>query len=182
MAREMMVTERPSDERVRFGVGLSEKEWDALDRTAIAAWVKELREGDQMQAIGYLKVVLNDNASIYLDDRYQAGRCCLGVACDMFAEGLGLKISVKNNESSYRVLDVIKYGDATSELPSEVAVRLGFPERKLNPSVWYSYQSEYALAPSEGYTSVAELNDEACLTFPEIADCIEATYLAGWEG
>jgi hypothetical protein len=99
--------------------------------------------------------------------RHQKTRyCCLGVACEVFREHGG-------NLSRKRCADagIIIFGEFTSHLPAVVADWLGIS----------GIDNRVPLIPANGKrfgkeepTTLVHANDELMLSFPEIADIIEA--------
>jgi hypothetical protein len=82
--------------------------------------------------------------------------CCLGVACDISRVGEWHQVEPFEFEE-YRT----RNGESSALLPYEVSVWLGFTDED----------------PQIGKTLATELNDSDRLTFAEIADRIERTFL-----
>lgn len=128
----------------------------------IKKWVEALRSGEYKQTTGKLhRVTLNENLP-----EEPPGMCCLGVLCDLAA-----KAGVVT-----RVVDgmLMRYDGETHVLPPVVRdwAGLGFD----NPYV--KYEVYFEDGPAAAYDPVSVLNDDHRLGFSEIADAIEATYLA----
>ena len=115
--------------------------------TPAQRWTKALRSGDYPQARAFL--------------HNQDGYCCLGVACALFADELGLKVEVVPREDGH----VTVYNNCQFALPTAVRQHLG-----LRTSV-----GEFIV----GGTSHAEVDDLALRNdsgylFDEIADLIDS--------
>jgi len=133
------------------------------DRTpnveAIREWVAALRSGKFMQGTGRL-VRKVDGAPRY---------CCLGVACEVFSERLGIR-AIFDPTGHYISDDNPNVGKETlmyGVLPTVVADHLGLAR---SPIV-------RATVPIGTESALVTLNDGFSWTFTQIADAIEATYL-----
>ena len=118
---------------------------------ALKLWVKALRSGDYIQGKGYL----------HMEDRF----CCLGVACDLFKEQLGL--TVRDNLEDEPV--VVTYDGEDGTLPEAVSTLTGVDRLG-------SLRSEVMVSGTAIYTFI-ELNDTAEFTFDQIADVIEEQFI-----
>lgn len=126
-------------------------------------WVKALRSGKYKQGQYMLEYV--DNKST----KY----CCLGVLCDLYQkeQKAKKKKTLKSKLSSncdYKY-DCVVYGkDNYNHLPHTVQKWAGMKDEV----------GEFELSDeeTEGYSSLAELNDQACYNFKRIATFIEKNY------
>lgn len=121
----------------------------------IRKWVTALRSGEYEQGTGSL----NENGK----------KCCLGVACEVMLteqpDSLQVgEASTGDNEGEFRVT----YDGEGGYLPHSVMTWLGFDH--INPVLMRE-------GPENHPVSATTLNDTLRLTFPEIADAIEKTYL-----
>lgn len=121
-------------------------------------WISALRSGDYKQGRGVLKNTVNGV------DKY----CCLGVLCE-----LAVKAQIVNAEPSLANSKVTLFG-SESGYPSEVLL-------PFEVSSWAGLDSTSGrMYPPEPYglagSSLTTLNDEARLTFEEIADVIERRF------
>ncbi|WP_434439738.1 hypothetical protein [Lentzea sp. E54] len=114
-----------------------------------AEWVAALRSGEYQQGAGALRYASPTG------DRF----CCLGVACELFAERLGVEVSGPAEWSR-------SYDGRDSFLPPAVIAHLRIGN-----------SDPYLRLPSRRSKLASTLNDEG-KTFAEIADLIEATYLS----
>ena len=114
----------------------------------VRLWVDALRSGKYEQTTGALHKIFINGGS---------GYCCMGVACEIAIDH-GLDIDVRQTP------DKVFYDGNSLWLPASVAGWLGIPEEAV--VVWRD--SQYSLA---------NLNDGVRLSFGEIADIIEETYL-----
>ena len=110
----------------------------------VKLWVEALRSGKYTQGMGLLRS---------RNDEY----CCLGVACELYAERHPELVIAAPREDS----DYYTYGGRSDMLPHAVVVWLGL--RDAAGSYWQTTPEESALA---------EDNDNGT-TFAEIADIIE---------
>lgn len=123
-----------------------------VNKAALLEWVQELETTDKPQAKRYLNVV-------------GQGYCCLGIACEVFADRLGLV----REEVDSLAGPVITYEDqeglsGKALLPDAVASLLG--------TDCGSIQVTY-----EGHkVDVTMLNDSIGLSFKEIAALIRKEY------
>lgn len=130
-----------------------------LNKEAIAEWVAALRSGKYQQAREELAVLFDDGTM---------GFCCLGVACEIFADRVGI---TRKPHGIY----TDAYGYAWKEdghtgptvvhgiLPQPVIDYLGVENG--NPSLL------------RGDSSCTQMNDADQADFDAIADAIEAEYL-----
>ena len=142
-----------------------------LNIPAIREWVTGLRSDDYRQGTGRLV------SEVHGELRH----CCLGVACDLFAERVGIELK---RVDLHRDDDVVAFtyvwpnpkipNSMVSEgdvLPESVRAYLGV--NQFDPHVDMD-ETDYE-------TSLTHLNDARGWTFRQIADAIEATYLTGRE-
>jgi len=140
-----------------------------LNIPAIREWVAALRSGDYRQGNGRLVKEVNGERQ----------HCCLGVACDLFAERVGIELK---RVDLHRDDDVVAFtyvwpdpeipNSMVSEgdvLPGLVMAYLGF--NQFDPHV--------DVDEPDDETSLTHLNDARGWTFKMIADAIETTYLGG---
>jgi hypothetical protein len=120
-----------------------------VNREAVAEWVAALRSGEYTQGTGALKQ----------DNEQGTRHCCLGVACEVFAERLGLTERV--SQAGTHLFDNFE-----GNLPPDVQAHLGL--HGASPYVNTSPGKE---------VSLVRMNDDCGKTFAEIADAIERTYL-----
>jgi hypothetical protein len=116
----------------------------------LKAWVEALRSGRFEQGRGQL--------------RYYSGygawkHCCLGVACEV---GVEMDVVETHNDSFHFMLDENE-GWETAILPPGFAKWIGFEER--DPYI------------GGGKGTLTNMNDVMNLSFAEIADVIEQTWL-----
>lgn len=142
------------------------------------SFIAALRSGQWKQTTGKL-------CHTYEGDR---SYCCLGVACEVaIADGLNIHVNIREGRVGYGA-DGLS-GSSTTTLPEEARTWFGFAEE--NP--WLKVPAEtaaeidsnlfhsYLRNGRECFTAV-ELNDEHKLTFLQIADCVEYTFLPeDWE-
>lgn len=115
-------------------------------------WVARLRDPEAKQGHGKLGTT-------------DGKRCCLGVACDIAVEENVIRPPVIPGDKALR------YDGATGYLPSSVAEWLGVRG-----------DTVYVKVPEHSQPiSVVYLNDVDKLSFSEIADAIEETYLKDTE-
>lgn len=86
--------------------------------------------------------------------------CALGVACDLFAKEAGVEVKVKATGQSY--------DGSLASLPLKL-------QEYLELNGWGGFKEPIRIKDRDRYDVVA-LNDEAKLTFPEIADIIEKQF------
>jgi hypothetical protein len=123
-----------------------------------AAFLAALRSGEYTQGYGTLTIVERDGSERH---------CCLGVACT---------VAVK--AGAIQRLRVVEYGDDGSVVGN---VRYG-----LDDNSYYGYDTELLPRPMQGWLGIhranptlvpgmdaAHLNDDAKLTFPQMADLFE---------
>lgn len=139
----------------------------------VAEWVKILRETDKPQTTG----ALHD----------KNGFCCLGIWCDYLASKDDFEISVTKSEQlftyydgSYTVLPLVTQkalGEGVGENPSVVIRNPRFGGDTCGNDYEIDDEgTEYYRPSNPRYLvndSVAELNDDAGLTFNQIADLVE---------
>lgn len=143
-----------------------------MDKTIAKRWVDALRSGEYEQGRNRLAQQTQDGRVEY---------CCLGVLCE-----LAVKDGVIPPKTPYdRVLDsgIFAYeGIATAMPPAAIESWAGIPDESddsryrvsVTPEVATQLEANY-LDPEYGH--FPELNDDLGLTFDEIADLIELTYL-----
>ncbi len=113
----------------------------------LTTWVAALRSGTYQQGQEELR---RSYAYSVGDDNY----CCLGVLCDI--SGMGHWVPLSNGEYLYNELGSTNEGTAGTEAPSGVARLAGI-----------TYDQD----------KFVSMNDENELSFNQIADYIETTYL-----
>lgn len=133
----------------------------------VRKWVDALRSGNYEQTDGQLRKE---------DDEGVVGFCCLGVACDIS------ELGTWDENDGFRIDGVEYYDDEDGRepdsgyLPIEVADWLGVFGN--NPVL----KATVPLADSDLTEAVASnLNDLYHLSFEQIADAIERTYLSDAE-
>jgi hypothetical protein len=137
-------------------------------RQHLRNWVQALRSGEYVQTRNELRSV-------------NGGLCCLGVACEVAIRD-GLNLRVEQAMAKYRYTDVLGCASTTS-LPASVREWYGGVNcevRVLVPWVLVRAVSRtgYGAHGNGGQFSTGmNLNDEWRLTFDQIADCVEYTYL-----
>lgn len=138
-----------------------------VNREIVAQWVDALRSGNYRQSKGRLNRLIEGRRDNPLDQDQKVGMCCLGVLCHLAAEA-GVVRAERSGE-------LMRYDEETHVLPARVMQWAGFVTN--NPFVDYPRGATYEV---DGPLSepLTILNDETGLTFSEIADAIEATYLA----
>lgn len=109
-------------------------------------WIAELRNPEAKQGVGYLN--------------YMGEECCLGVLCRV--------AGVKNTAGHPR--DPAVYSQSNAQLSTELMAELGFPNE-----VGQRLQGP-CQCPSNCtvQSQCMEMNDSLELTFPQIADVLEA--------
>lgn len=129
---------------------------------AIKQWTDELRSGNRNQTTGKLDEEINGVRR----------QCCLGVACDLFRDEIGLKVVVRTDDFK----SLYEYGEhqETGLLPTEVMDYLGFDD--YNPAIELPLNNEQRnqvdLDAMSSMFTLAQLNDGG-LTFEQIADVID---------
>jgi len=119
-------------------------------------WVAALRSGNYDQTT-YQLVVTNS-------DSEPTGYCCLGVACDLYAQDN--EIDVEYELEPHGEFGFIRFGHESTVLPPEVREWLGLRERT------GGFEDGRIQGESECH-SLADLND-AGATFKQVADFIES--------
>jgi hypothetical protein len=114
-------------------------------------WVDALRSGKYQQT---------DSA---LEDAN--GHCCLGVACSLFADEMGLSISEYGPNQEYS-----KFDGRHDYLPDRAQKFLELTETGILPKTVADPKTGYI------YASLASLNDDANYTFRQIADVIDEQF------
>ncbi len=134
------------------------------NKARIRKWVKALRSGEYQQGKDALRK----------GDKF----CCLGVACDLYAKAHPEKVTWMYQEvrGGAESLGYIGYefpsGDPqVAVLPEPVMEWLGIEED--NPILIPTADDD-----SHDSFCASELNDDENYSFAQIADAIEATYLA----
>lgn len=158
------------------------RKWmDGMNAQAMDKWMTDLRSGEFNQAYEVLASTTGN-----------AGFCCLGVATETNQEACGLTSKVSGRRVNYSWAD--EDGDllnATSTLmPRPVAQFLGIPWNYVDDmgpevSVYlkahegeYDYINGYASSKlGVEVVSATTLNDEINLSFAEIADRFEETFM-----
>lgn len=122
-------------------------------------WLQALRSGDYKQSVGFLKT--------------DAGYCCLGVLCELYAKehdtGSFQAMNVSTTYSANIHIHKFVVGENTESqfLPYIVADWAGLSE--VNP-----FMQDVVSGDKEWYR-VSQYNDEYRYTFAEIANIIEAS-------
>lgn len=96
------------------------------------------------------------------------GYCCLGVAAAIFAEEAG--VSVQKKENNYRNAQVTSYDGSIDVLPEKLWKFLGISRDGTLPKPIQLEGWPYPVQNLMG------LNDDARLTFKQIADIIEEQF------
>lgn len=123
-----------------------------VNKPAIREWVVALRSGNYKQGTEHLAQEDEDGR------RY----CCLGVACDIFAERVRLTLHINQFQKLEYHWDEGGYSSTGSTLPGPLVKFLGVQGR------------DPILASGR---SLIKMNDDDGATFSEIADAIEKEYL-----
>lgn len=110
-------------------------------------WIAALRSGKYTQAKGRLE----ENGKF----------CCLGVACDLFAERVGLTVDTYDS-ASHNLKGLKRYDMSCYELPAKIVELLGLFS---NNGKFYSDDTSQLF--------LTDLNDKGNKSFAEIADIIE---------
>lgn len=114
-------------------------------------WVEALRSGEYEQGRDFLN---------------KGGKfCCLGVLTDLY-----LKEHEKEWKIDPRFEGVYEFGETCSTLPGEVQDWADFKR----PVGWFSEDVRIETQDGVPISSLVACNDSAKLTFPQIADIIEA--------
>lgn len=133
----------------------------------VRKWVEALRSGEYQQGKGHLTVLDADGNKFY---------CCLGVACEVsgVTEPAGQVESPNTGDPILAWKGTLAYeaehdgDDSLFFPPQEVLDWLGIDE----------YNPVLVLGPELGYDAEAsDANDTRNMTFEQIADAIERTYL-----
>lgn len=119
-------------------------------------WVAALRSGNYEQTKHQLAVTNSDSEPV--------GYCCLGVACDLYAQDH--EIDVEYELAADHKSGFIRFGHESTVLPPEVREWLGLRERTGD---FGSPREQNNIA----CYSLADLND-AGATFKQVADFIES--------
>lgn len=135
-----------------------------MDRaTVFANWIARLRRNADLQTTGTL--VENENKF-----------CCLGILCRQLAEA-----GIVEENHAYGDMSEFFYDDSfgTNVLPVALAAELGISTTgsfmwpiEGDPKITFFVDFETDGSAMSTY-SLADLNDECKLTFPQIADFIE---------
>ena len=136
-------------------------------------WARALRSGKYPQAYGTLcKLDANGNIE---------GFCCLGVLCELAVKD-GAPVEVRDNKESY----FRNYSNQTGHLPNSVMSWAGLTDS--NPVLVPGKAIEEP-APcnvcggvhgdilADNGTTASHANDNLKMTFAEIADAVEKTFL-----
>ena len=129
-----------------------------INKERVQLWVDALRSGEYRQTRGYLTV------QHIVDDETVTEHCCLGVACEV-AISNGLELSRNSDETT------VTYGghEEDQHLPIEVQQWLGLSG--MDPEVTRETANGFES------TELTACNDTHLMSFSDIADAIEATYL-----
>lgn len=136
-----------------------------VNKERIALWVEALRSGEYEQGFGELERL----------GRGEKGQhCCLGVATRVaMAGGALVEAIVSEDDPATRFMSVLDAGcsyPTVGHLPRAAAEWFGLPV----PSVTTDVEVMYG----DRMTKLTALNDGEKLSFDEIADLIEETYLS----
>lgn len=152
-----------------------------VNTEAIREWVAVLRSGEYRQGYSYLK---------YRSPYSQVTKyCCLGVACELFAERAGVTrndLGGFDNSTQYMPKNLIaflgvegsgegEYGSDTNEFCCR-GVNVKIPPHLREEYLDHEGDNDYE--PNTPIVSdLVDLNDGLSWDFNKIADCIEYTYL-----
>lgn len=150
------------------------------NKEMIRQWVTALRSGRYTQGIGRLAVDGDDGVTRY---------CCLGVACDLFGQQVGITETVREDSSSGNDIGTNAVPgkvhnftwpvpgdgpyDTRTLLPGPIGILMGV-HRFTRPDGDYDVTVRL---PNGEHNELSSLND-AGATFAEIADHIERTFLS----
>lgn len=125
-----------------------------VNKERVALWVQALRDPDLIQGLEALATRENETCPWE--------QCCLDVACQVAkANGLPLTEVILTYQRGYNQGDDVE----VHVLPHTVRD-------------WYGFNETYVKLYHQGQATFAtELNDDERLTFDQIADVIEQTYL-----
>lgn len=136
---------------------------NTVNKEAVRLWVDALRDPQLIQGYGKLATT-HEGSSAW-------AQCCLDVACRVaIANGIELQEDVRYDGKPED--GKMKRGYKDDESESERF--LNFTTLPHQAMVWFGFNS---IEVQLGKTTAMALNDGRKLTFPEIADVIEATYL-----
>lgn len=125
-----------------------------LNKAAILEWVEALESGEYQQTTGTLAKYVQGLPS-------PISYCCLGVACDVFKNRLGLKVG----EEAEGMTRFLTFNHQNDQLPSEVHKFLGLAS------------GDPVVLSDDGACALSYLNDEHGKTFAKIAALLRAHYL-----
>lgn len=162
-------------EGVRVVVGLMRR---YANQHEVALLVKALRSSRYLQARGVLE------RRWVREDTTILSQCCLGVACRRLMDGptplQGLKAELATHHDGSTTFTCGRYSLVSGRIETETAVSV-LPEAVRQ---WYGFQSSNPQLiyrhPGTGDVDLVDaslLNDSLGLTFAEIADAFEETYL-----
>jgi len=106
---------------------------DTVNKEAIKKWIEALRSGQYKQGIYSLRNHNDDE-----DDTF----CCLGVACDLFAEEVGGEWQRAGDDYKFQIVDNQHYG--VSFMPSPMVEYLGLSDGFLNDKLSAMNDGEYS--------------------------------------
>ena len=152
--------------------------------------VAALRSGQWKQGTGNLCAIPPESGPIEEFDataqriQQEGELCCLGVACEIaVADGVELERTADGEISRIHYRELATFNGSAEQLPSLVRdwFGLGFRDPLLLVPVQVVAQLPedhylHRRSPSDMH-SASTLNDTCLLTFAEIADCFEYTYL-----
>lgn len=151
----------------------------AVNTEAIREWVAALRSGDYRQGNSQLKFI----STFTGDFRY----CCLGVACDLFAERAKVSRGTDHSfdgSSQFVSPNLVTFlGVEASEEGEydESGLRWAGVNVKIPPHLreeYLAHEDDYDGEPNTPIVDdLVHLNDGLLWDFNKIADCIEYTYL-----
>jgi len=156
-----MTNDLANDSPILNGPIVNESTQTEVNKEAMREWVAALRSGKYAQGESYLARRIGDE-----DARY----CCLGVACEIFAE----RLDVPRDETvSMDGSVVVTYGGHTQWLPLSVRKLLG-TDSEPNGKI-------FDRMGNFNTVSVVTMNDSGQYTFDEIANALEWAYSLGEE-
>lgn len=131
-----------------------------VNKENMRLFIEALRSGEYRQTTKNLAVKRGDS---------EWGYCCLGVACEV-AIASGVELEVTESETRYTESTIYRrrYNGTAAVMPEPVVEWLGLPPLTADPD----------LIVGDGEIRCASyLNDDRKLTFAQIADAFERTFL-----
>lgn len=143
----------------------------------IQKWIAALRSGKYIQVDGRLKDA---------QDRKHPKYCCLGVACEIYIAETGQGSWIGKPGGSAVVFRDKDNNVESAELPGDVARWLGFMDDTgyplSDPVLSFTDEQkarlEESIPGSRSNPSAINANDLVGMSFEEIADAVERTYLS----